>query len=131
MLIKTPDRELRVELPVKMDDGKLNIFIGYRVQHNNARGPYKGGIRYHQDVDLDEVRALAMWMSWKTSLVGLPPIRYLTHWRMEMAKTQLRETSRSVAQVAYAVGYESEEAFSRAFKREVGLSPTPWREGQE
>ncbi len=66
-----------------------------------------------------------------TSLVGLPPIRYLTHWRMEMAKTQLRETSRSVAQVAYAVGYESEEAFSRAFKREVGLSPTPWREGQE
>ncbi|MBW7889282.1 MAG: glutamate dehydrogenase [Bacteroidetes bacterium] len=72
LLIKTPDRELRVELPVKMDDGKLNIFIGYRVQHNNARGPYKGGIRYHQDVDLDEVRALASLMTLKTAVADIP-----------------------------------------------------------
>src|SRR5262249_15541873 len=63
-----------------------------------------------------------------TTLVGLPPIRYLISWRMETAKIQLRETSKSVAQVGYTVGYESEEAFSRAFKREVGISPARWRE---
>jgi AraC-like DNA-binding protein len=63
-----------------------------------------------------------------TTLVGIPPIRYLTSWRMETAKLQLRETAKSIAQVAYTVGYESEEAFSRAFKREVGVSPAPWRE---
>ena len=72
MLIRTPDRELRVELPVMMDDGKLHSIIGYRVQHNNARGPYKGGIRYHQEVELDEVRALASLMTWKTSIVDIP-----------------------------------------------------------
>ena len=71
-LIRTPDRELKVELPVLMDDGKLHSVIGYRVQHNNARGPYKGGIRYHQEVDLDEVRALASLMTWKTALVDIP-----------------------------------------------------------
>jgi glutamate dehydrogenase (NAD(P)+) len=72
LLIKTPDRELRVELPVLMDDGKLHSLIGYRIQHNNARGPYKGGIRYHQDVDVDEVRALASLMTWKTAVVDIP-----------------------------------------------------------
>lgn len=71
-LIRTPDRELKVELPVMMDDGKLHSVIGYRVQHNNARGPYKGGIRYHQHVDLDEVRALASLMTWKTAVVDIP-----------------------------------------------------------
>jgi glutamate dehydrogenase (NAD(P)+) len=72
LLIKTPDRELRVELPVMMDDGKLHSLIGYRVQHNNARGPYKGGIRYHQEVNLDEVRALASLMTWKTAVADIP-----------------------------------------------------------
>ena len=71
-LIKTPDRELRVELPIIMDNGKLNTLIGYRVQHNNARGPNKGGIRYHADVNLDEVRALASLMTWKTAVVDIP-----------------------------------------------------------
>ncbi len=71
-LIKTPDRELRVELPIIMDDGKLNTLIGYRVQHNNARGPNKGGIRYHPQVDLDEVRALSSLMTWKTAVVDIP-----------------------------------------------------------
>jgi AraC-like DNA-binding protein len=61
-------------------------------------------------------------------LVGMPPIRYLTAWRMATAKLQLRETTRSVAQIAHAVGYDAEESFSRAFKREVGVSPAPWRE---
>ncbi|HTY12269.1 MAG TPA: Glu/Leu/Phe/Val dehydrogenase dimerization domain-containing protein [Bacteroidota bacterium] len=71
-LIKTPDRELRVEIPIIMDNGKLNTLIGYRVQHNNARGPNKGGIRYHPDVDLDEVRALSSLMTWKTAVVDIP-----------------------------------------------------------
>ena len=65
-------RELRVQVPVRMDDGRLEVFAGYRVQHNAARGPYKGGIRYHADADLDEVRALASLMTWKTALVDIP-----------------------------------------------------------
>ncbi len=71
-LICTPDREVRVEIPVRMDDGRLEIFIGYRIQHNNYRGPYKGGVRYHPEADDDEVRALASLMTWKTALVGIP-----------------------------------------------------------
>ncbi|MBQ30607.1 MAG: glutamate dehydrogenase [Acidimicrobiaceae bacterium] len=71
-LICTSDREMRVELPVRMDNGDLEIFIGYRVQHNNYRGPYKGGVRYHPEADEEEVRALASLMTWKTALVGIP-----------------------------------------------------------
>lgn len=71
-MIKSVDREMRVEIPTRMDDGSIEVFIGFRVQHNNARGAYKGGIRYHQDVDLDEVRALASLMTWKTAIVNVP-----------------------------------------------------------
>lgn len=71
-LIKNPDRELKVELPLVRDDGSLHVFTGYRVQHNNVRGPFKGGIRYHHEVDLDEVRALAALMTWKTAIVDIP-----------------------------------------------------------
>jgi glutamate dehydrogenase (NAD(P)+) len=67
-----PKRELTVNFPVKMDDGSVRIFTGHRVHHSTVLGPTKGGIRYHQDVTLDEVRALAMWMSWKCSVAGLP-----------------------------------------------------------
>src|SRR2546423_2655477 len=67
-----PRRELTVHFPVKMDDGSVQVFTGYRVQHNLGRGPAKGGIRYHQDVSLDEVKALAMWMTWKCAVVGIP-----------------------------------------------------------
>ena len=70
--IKKTKRELIVHFPVKMDDGSVKIFTGYRVQHNVTRGPGKGGIRYHPDVDLDEVKALAMWMTWKASVVNIP-----------------------------------------------------------
>jgi glutamate dehydrogenase (NAD(P)+) len=70
--IKQTKRELIVHLPVKMDDGRVKVFTGYRVQHNMTRGPGKGGIRYHPDVDLDEVRALAMWMTWKAAVVNIP-----------------------------------------------------------
>jgi glutamate dehydrogenase (NAD(P)+) len=71
-LLRTPWRELRAQLPVRMDDGKLRIFEGYRVQHNGARGPYKGGVRYHPAANLDEVRALAMLMTYKCALMDLP-----------------------------------------------------------
>ena len=65
-------RELCVQVPIRMDDGRLEVFTRYRVQHNGARGPYKGGIRYHPDADLDEVRALAALMTWKTAIVDIP-----------------------------------------------------------
>ncbi|HYN88899.1 MAG TPA: Glu/Leu/Phe/Val dehydrogenase dimerization domain-containing protein, partial [Ardenticatenaceae bacterium] len=70
--LRYPKRELTVNFPVKMDDGSVRIFTGHRVHHNTVRGPTKGGIRYHQDVTLDEVRALAMWMTWKCALLGIP-----------------------------------------------------------
>jgi len=71
-VLREPKRELTVHFPVKMDDGSVRVFTGYRVQHNLSRGPAKGGIRYHQDVSLDEVKALAMWMTWKCAVVGIP-----------------------------------------------------------
>ncbi len=71
-VLREPRRELTVHFPVKMDDGSVKVFTGYRVQHNLGRGPAKGGIRYHQDVSLDEVKALAMWMTWKCAVVGIP-----------------------------------------------------------
>jgi glutamate dehydrogenase (NAD(P)+) len=71
-MLKRPWRELQVQIPVRMDDGQIQVFTGYRVQHNAARGPYKGGVRYHPDADIEEVRALASLMTWKTALVDLP-----------------------------------------------------------
>jgi glutamate dehydrogenase (NAD(P)+) len=71
-VLRTPQRILEVHFPVHMDDGNIEVFTGYRVQHNLHRGPTKGGIRYHQDVTLDEVKALAMWMTWKCAIIGLP-----------------------------------------------------------
>ena len=71
-MLKYTKRELEVHFPVKMDDGSIEIFTGYRVVHNPARGPAKGGIRYHPDVNLDEVRALSMWMTWKSAVVNIP-----------------------------------------------------------
>jgi glutamate dehydrogenase (NAD(P)+) len=71
-VLRVPQRELSVNFPVKMDDGSIRVFSGYRVQHNITRGPAKGGIRFHPSVDLDEVRALAMWMTWKCATVNLP-----------------------------------------------------------
>jgi glutamate dehydrogenase (NAD(P)+) len=68
----TPYREVTVQIPVKLSDGKTHVYSGYRIQHNGARGPYKGGIRFHPEVDIDEVRALASLMTWKTAVVNLP-----------------------------------------------------------
>lgn len=71
-ILKRPQREVHVNIPVTMDDGSLRMFPGYRVQYNNARGPYKGGIRFHPNVNLDEVKALAFWMTIKCAVAGLP-----------------------------------------------------------
>ena len=67
-----PERTIRIDFPVKLDDGTIHMFTGYRVQHNNARGPFKGGIRYHPEVSEDEVKALAAWMTWKTAVMDIP-----------------------------------------------------------
>ena len=72
LLLAGSHREITAQVPVRMDDGRLRVYTAYRVQHNGARGPYKGGLRYHQDVDLDGVRALASSMTWKTALTDLP-----------------------------------------------------------
>lgn len=72
LLLKYPERELIVSLPIQMDDGSIKVFEGYRVQHSSSRGPCKGGIRYHQDADINEVRALAAWMSFKCAVVNIP-----------------------------------------------------------
>ena len=70
--LEIPDRELTVEVPFRRDNGEVDSVIGFRVQHNNTRGPFKGGIRYHEHVDIDEVRSLATLMTWKTSLLDIP-----------------------------------------------------------
>lgn len=71
-VLRSSYREVQVQIPVKLSDGRIHVFSGYRVQHNGARGPYKGGIRFHPEVDLDEVRALAELMTWKTAIAGIP-----------------------------------------------------------
>ena len=70
--LRQPDRDVRISIPVKMDDGTLRIFEGYRVEYNNACGPYKGGIRYHHDTEINEVKALAFWMAIKCAVAGIP-----------------------------------------------------------
>src|SRR5688500_3426928 len=71
-ILKSSYREISVQVPVRLDNGELMVVRGYRVQHNGARGPYKGGIRYHPTADLEEVRALASLMTWKTALLEIP-----------------------------------------------------------
>src|SRR5690606_15296708 len=71
-ILSSTNSEIVVHFPVKLDNGKTEVFTGFRVQHNNALGPYKGGLRYHPTLDIDAARALATWMTWKTALAGLP-----------------------------------------------------------
>jgi len=71
-LLSEPQNEIIVNFPVMMDDGTYRMFKGYRTQHNNVNGPYKGGVRFHEMVDLSEVEALAAWMTWKSALLGIP-----------------------------------------------------------
>lgn len=101
-------REIRVQVPLRRDDGSLDVFYGYRVQHNGARGPYKGGVRYHPSADLDEVRALASLMSWKTALLDLPFGGAKGGVQVDataLSETELeRLTRRYMTQVSYIVG---------------------------
>lgn len=95
--IAYPDRQIRISIPVKMDDGTLNVYEGYRVQFNNARGPYKGGIRFHQDTDIEEVKALAFWMALKCAVVNIPMgggKGGVTVNPKELSKTELEALSR-------------------------------------
>ena len=71
-MLRRPWRELSVAVPVRMDNGTIEVFNGYRIQHNGVRGPYKGGVRYHPEADQEEVRALASLMTWKTAIVDIP-----------------------------------------------------------
>ncbi len=71
-ILEKPERELKVSIPIEKDDGSVEVYDGYRVQHCNSRGPYKGGVRYHPDVNIDEIKALAGWMTLKCSLVDIP-----------------------------------------------------------
>ena len=71
-MLRWPTREFKFQIPVRMDDGTIRVFFGYRVQHSDARGPAKGGIRFHPSETMDTVRALAMWMTWKTAVADIP-----------------------------------------------------------
>jgi glutamate dehydrogenase (NAD(P)+) len=98
--LKNPNREVRINIPVKMDNGSLKIFEGYRVQHNNSRGPYKGGIRFHLDTDIHEVKALAFWMTLKTAVMDIPMgggKGGVTVNPKELSKRELEELSRGWA----------------------------------
>ena len=103
ILAKT-NSEIVVHFPVKRDDGTIEVFTGYRVQHNNALGPYKGGLRYHPTVDIDSARALAIWMTWKTSLAGLPYGGGKGGIQLDPKKYSRTELERITRRFTYALG---------------------------
>jgi len=111
-VLKHPKRELTVNFPVRMDDGKIKVFTGYRVQYNDARGPFKGGIRYHWNVSIDEVRALACWMTWKTAVMGIPyggAKGGVICNPKEMSKPELeRMTRRYASEISFIIGPEKD-----------------------
>ncbi len=111
-ILKHPHRELHVNFPVKMDDGGLEVFSGFRVQYNDALGPCKGGIRYHPAVTIDEVRALACWMTWKCSVAGLPyggAKGAVVCNPKELSKPELeRLTRRFTSEIAIIIGPEKD-----------------------
>lgn len=98
------NNEIVVHFPVKMDDGAVEVFTGCRVQHNNALGPYKGGLRYHPTVDIDDARALAIWMTWKTSLAGLPYGGGKGGIQLDPSKYSLSELERITRRFTFALG---------------------------
>jgi glutamate dehydrogenase (NAD(P)+) len=110
--LKWPKRELTVHFPVKMDDGAIKVFVGHRVQHNVTRGPAKGGIRYHPDVTLEEVRALAALMTWKCAVVNVPFGGAKGGVRCDPKKLSLREleglTRRYTTEISILLGPESD-----------------------
>lgn len=103
-ILASPACEVSVTFPVKMDDGRVEMFSGYRVQHNNVLGPFKGGIRYHPDVSLDEVRALAAWMTIKCALVDIPFGGGKGGVQVDPASLSRREVERMTRRFVYALG---------------------------
>ncbi len=103
-ILEVTNNELVVHFPVRMDNGEVEIFTGYRVQHNNSLGPYKGGLRYHPTVDIDAARALAMWMTWKTSLAGLPYGGAKGGIQLDPTKYSNSELERITRRFTYALG---------------------------
>lgn len=103
-ILSITNTEIVVHFPVKMDDGSVEVFTGYRVQHNNALGPYKGGLRYHPTVDIDAARALATWMTWKTSLAGLPYGGGKGGIQLDPSKYSQNELERITRRFTYALG---------------------------
>ncbi|TYA56310.1 Glu/Leu/Phe/Val family dehydrogenase [Formosa maritima] len=103
-ILEVTNNELIIHFPVRMDNGNVEIFKGYRVQHNNALGPYKGGLRYHPTIDIDSVKALAMWMTWKTSLAGLPYGGAKGGIQMDPSKYSTSELERITRRFTYALG---------------------------
>jgi glutamate dehydrogenase (NAD(P)+) len=111
-ILREAERELIVSVPVRMDDGSVNVYTGYRVQHDLGRGPSKGGLRYHQDVSLNEVRALAMWMTWKCAVVGIPYGGGKGGVTVDPKKLSMREleglTRRFTANISVIIGPQSD-----------------------
>lgn len=103
-ILEVTNNELVVHFPVRMDNGEVEVFTGYRVQHNNSLGPYKGGLRYHPTVDIDAARALAMWMTWKTSLAGLPYGGAKGGIQLDPKKYSIAELERITRRFTYALG---------------------------
>lgn len=112
ILLLMPARELRVELTIELDDGSIGTYVGYRIQHDNSRGPYKGGLRYHPDVELDEVRSLASLMTWKTAVVDVPFGGAKGGIQVDPTRLSRRElerlTRRFVGQIAVLIGPDAD-----------------------
>jgi glutamate dehydrogenase (NAD(P)+) len=103
-ILGTTMNEVVVHFPVKMDDGRMEVFTGYRVQHNNALGPFKGGLRFHPAVDIDEVRALATWMTWKCAIAGIPFGGGKGGIQMDPSKYSVTELERISRRFTFALG---------------------------
>jgi glutamate dehydrogenase (NAD(P)+) len=103
-ILGTTMNEIVVHFPVKMDDGRIEVFTGYRVQHNNALGPFKGGLRYHPAVDIDEVRALATWMTWKSAIVNIPFGGAKGGIQLDPTQYSFAELERITRRFTYALG---------------------------
>ena len=103
-ILEKTANEIIVHFPVKMDDGRIEMFTGYRVQHNNALGPFKGGLRFHPSVDIDEVRALATWMTWKTALAGVPFGGAKGGIQIDPANYSMEELERITRRFTFALG---------------------------
>ena len=103
-ILSATNSEIVVHFPVKLDNGKIEVFTGYRVQHNNALGPYKGGLRFHPTVDIDAARALAIWMTWKSALAGLPYGGGKGGIQIDPKKYSQTELERITRRFTYALG---------------------------